>query len=86
MANIAYPGQHIDTEIPHGSRDHVTIPDTIKITFNLDIASTGKVCSVVDNAGRALVKKKVLFLGSKDIDKINNSKIYDTYKHLYLNE
>ena len=36
--------------------------------------------------GWAVVKKKVLILGSKDIDTINNSDIYDTYKDLYLNE
>ena len=36
--------------------------------------------------GRALVKKKVLMLGSRDIDTINNSDIYDTYKDLYLSE
>ena len=35
--NIAYPSQHNDIEIPHGSRDHVVVPDTIKITFNLEI-------------------------------------------------
>ena len=86
MPNIAYPSQHIDIEIPHGSRDHVIIPDTIKITFNLDITSTDKARSVVNNIGRALAKKKVLILGSKDIDTINNSNIYDTYKYLYLSE
>ena len=36
MPNIAYPNQHIDIEIPHGSRDHVIVSDTVKITFNLD--------------------------------------------------
>ena len=86
IPNIAYPSQHIDTDIPHGSRDHVIIPDTVKITFNLDIESTDKARSVVNNVGRALVKKKVLMLGSKDIDTINNSVIYDTYKDLYLSE
>ena len=65
MPNIEYPSQHIDIEIPHGSRDHVIIPDTVKITFNLDIESTDKARSVVNNVGRALVKKKVLILGSK---------------------
>ena len=63
MPNMAYPNQHIDIDIPHGSRDHVIIPDTIKITFNLDIESTGKARSVVNNVGRALIKKKVLMLG-----------------------
>ena len=40
----------------------------------------------MNNVGRALVKKKVIILGSKDIDSINNSNIYDTYKDLYLSE
>ena len=37
MSNIAYMNQHIDIEIPRGSRDHVIVPDTVKITFKLDI-------------------------------------------------
>ena len=86
MPNIAYPNQNIDIEILHGSRDHVIVPNTVKITFNLDITSTSKARSVVNNIGRAIVKKKVLILGSKDIDTINNSDIYDTYKDLYLSE
>ena len=86
MPNIAYPNQHIDIEIPHGSRDHEIIPDTIKITFNLDIKSTDKAHSVVNNVGRTLVKKKVLIIGSKEIDTINNPDIYDTYKDLYLSK
>ena len=32
------------------------------------------------------MKKKVLTLGSKEIDTINNSDIYDTYKYLYLSK
>ena len=63
--NIAYPTKHIDIEIPHGSRDHVIIPDTVKITFNLDIESTDKARNVVNNVGLALVKKKLLMLGSE---------------------
>ena len=40
MPNMAYPNQHIDIEILHSSRDHIIIPDTVKIMFNLDIEST----------------------------------------------
>ena len=86
MPNIAYPNQHIDIEIPHGLRDHVIILDTVKITFNLGIESADKARSAVNNVGRALVKKKVLMLGSKNTDTIHNSDIYDTYKDLYLSE
>ena len=78
IPNIAYPNQHNDIEISHGSRYHVIVPGTVKITFNLDIESKDKTRSVVSNVGGTLVKKKVLMLGSKDIDTINNSDVYDT--------
>ena len=57
MPNIGYPNQHIDIEIPNGSRDHVIVPDTVNITFDLEIEWTDKTRSVVNNVGRALVKK-----------------------------
>ena len=66
IPNIAYPNQHFDIGIRLGSKDHVIIPGNVKITFNLDIESTEKARSVVNNVGRALVKKKVLMLGSKE--------------------
>ena len=80
IPNIAYPSQHIDIDTPHGSVDHAIIPDAFKIMFNHDIDSTDKARSVVNNVGRALVKIKVLMLGSTDMDTVNNSDIYDTFK------
>ena len=67
MSNIAYPNQHIDIEIPHGSRDHVIVPETVKITFNLDITPTDKTRSVLNNVGRALVKKRCSCLVQKTL-------------------
>ena len=32
------------------------------------------------------MKKKVLLLGSKEMDTINNTDTYETYKYLYLSE
>ena len=58
IPNIAHQNQHIDIEIPHDSRDHVIVPGTVKITFNLEITSTDKARSVVNNVGRALVRKR----------------------------
>ena len=55
--NIAYPGQHFKIIIPQGSADHVIVPDTLKITFDLELTSTGKVCTVANNVARTLVKK-----------------------------
>ena len=86
VPNTAYPNQHIDIEIPKGSKNHVIVPNTLEITFNLDIESTNKARSIVNNVGRAPVKKKVVMLGSTEIETINSSDIYDTYKDLYLSE
>ena len=86
IPNIGYPNQHIDVEIPAGSRDQIIVPDTLKITFNLEVESKDKTRSVVNNVGRALVKKEVLMLGSKETDTVNQSYIYDTYKDLNLSK
>ena len=66
MPNIAHLNQDIDIKIPHGSRDHVIIPDTIKITFNY-VESTDKSSSVENNVEGArqkrcccLVQKKLI--------------------------
>ena len=40
----------------------------------------------MNNVGRALVKKKLIMLGSKEIDVINNSDINGRYKDLYLSK
>ena len=40
--------------MPDGSRNHVTVPDTIKLTFNLDIESTDKTRIIVNNVDRAI--------------------------------
>ena len=86
IPNIGYPNQHIDVEILARSRDHVIVPNTLKITFNLDVESKDKTRSVINNVGRALVKKKALMLVSKEIDTVNQSYIYNIYKDLYLSK
>ena len=40
----------------------------------------------MNSVGRALVKKKVLKLSSKDIDTIDNLDVYGTYKDLYMSK
>ena len=70
ISNMAYPNHHIDIEIPHGSREHVIVPETVKRTFNLDFELTNKTRSIVNNLGRTLVKEKVLIFGSKQSDTI----------------
>ena len=35
--NNVYPNQHIDIEIPHGSRDYVFVIDIVKFPFNFYI-------------------------------------------------
>lgn len=58
ISNIVFPNQNIDTELPHSSIDHVIVPDTIKITFDIDIMLTDKTRSIVNNNGRVLAVKR----------------------------
>ena len=80
IPNIVCRNHDIDTDISHGLRNHVTVPDTVKNAFNIDIESTQNTRSNTNNVGRALVKKKVVMLSLKKNDRINNSRIYDIYK------
>lgn len=58
----------------------------MEITFDLEIRSTDKTRSIANNVGRALMKKKMLMLGSKKIDTMSKPDIYDIYKDLYISE
>ena len=62
ISNLAYSNQYTDIEILHVSKDHVIIPDAMKITFNLDMESADKARNI-NNVVKALVKKNVLMLG-----------------------
>ena len=86
MPNITCSNQHTDIEIRNGSRDHVIVLDTVKVTFNLDNESSEKARSVVNNVLREVAKEPMPMLVSKDSDTINNTDVYDTYKDLYLSE
>ena len=35
LPNIYYPNQYVNTEIPHSSRDHVVLPDTVNLRLIL---------------------------------------------------
>ena len=50
------------------------------------MTSSLKTCSIVNNVGRALVKKKVIILSSKEIETSNNVDIFNNYKDLYLSK
>ena len=47
VPNVVYLNQNINVEISHDPRDHVIVPDTVKITFNLDIESEDKTRYIV---------------------------------------
>ena len=78
--------ENCNTEIPYSVRNCAIVRDITKSTFNFDHGSTDKARSAANNVCRGLVKKKVLMLGSKEIDTINNSDICDTYKNFYLSQ
>ena len=60
--NIAYPGQNFKIIILQGSADHVIVPGILKTTFDLELTSTDKARTVVNNVGITVVKKNCLSL------------------------
>ena len=86
MTQFAFKGKR--KHIAKVNMPNIAYPNqhTVKSAFNLDIESTDKTRSIVNNLGRVLVRKKVLMLGSKDINTINNSDVYEKFKDLYLSE
>ena len=61
IPNLTYTNQHIDIEISIGSRDHVIVSDTVKITLKV-LTLSQQTRSIFKNVGRALVKKKMIML------------------------
>ena len=61
IPNLTYTNQHIDIEIPLGSRGHVIVSDTVKITLKV-LTLSQQTWSIFKNVGRALVKKKMTML------------------------
>ena len=58
IPKIRYPDQHIDVQIPSGLKDHTIVPNTLKLSFNVDVESAkDKTRNLVSNVERALVKK-----------------------------
>ena len=82
IPNKAHSNQHTDNEISHGSRDYVIVPDTVKITFDLDIESTDKARSVVINVDRALVKKRFSCLAQKILIRLI-TQIFTTHTRIF---
>lgn len=76
IPNLSYLNQYIEIEKPHGSRDHVVVPDTVKCMFYFDNQSADKTCSIVSNVVRVLVKEKVLVLESTEVNAIKNVDIF----------
>ena len=75
-SNIAYPGQQFNVPISCLSGDVSIVPNSPKITFDLDVTSRDKNQGLVNNIGRCIVEKKSLALGGKDIDILDNADIF----------
>ena len=79
---MTFPNQHNDTNFPYRVRNHVLVSGIVKNTRNLDVESTSKTRSIVNNVDRTLTTKRMLMFGSKKIYTFKKSAIYDTYIHI----
>ena len=84
--NSALPGQTLHIVIPRGSSDSTMIRETQSVTFELNIESKVKSASIVQNLGRNIIVKKILKLGSKVLEVLDNCDIFDSFRDLNLSK
>ena len=71
--DIASPGQTFKVVIPKSSNDScVMVKNTQWLTFDLELESKDKSPGIVNNIGRSIITKKLLNLGSTELELINN--------------
>jgi len=78
------PGQLLSVEFPNLGSDDLIIPGTARLAFNISLKSTDANCTVVNNLGRAIVKKISVKMGSKEITCLDNADIYLCYCDLWM--
>ena len=81
------PGELLTVRFPDLKENHVTIPKTTKLTFNIVLAGTDVNRTLVGNLGRNIIRKLVVKLEGNEIISIDDCDVlhsyYDCWKTAY---
>ena len=77
------PNQPLLVRFPNLTDQDVIVPGTVRLAFNITLSSTDDDRTVVQNLGRAIVKKITIKISGNEIMSISNSDIYYLYSDLW---
>ena len=78
-------GQILTVRFPNLGADDVIVPGTARLAFKIDLTSKDDADrTVVNNLGRAIIKKITIKLEGREVLSLNNSDIFLTYCDLWL--
>lgn len=75
--------QQLLVRFPNLGPEDVIVPGTARLAFTISLNSTDPNRSVVQNLGRALVKKTTIRISGKEIQSIDDSDVYHCYTDLW---
>ena len=67
-------------------KDDVVVPGTARLAFNIELTSGDKNRTIVNNLGRAIVKKISIKLDGTELLCIDDADVYYCYKDLWLTD
>ncbi|MEH0008411.1 MAG: hypothetical protein V6Z82_06780 [Flavobacteriales bacterium] len=82
----ARPGTILNVIIPKIPNDHVIVPGTLAVRFNLNMGTSDAGNYLVDNVSRALVKEMKIAIDGVEIQTTSDYDDYKTYKDLWLSK
>lgn len=81
------PGEILTVKFPDLGRDDVIVPGTSRLTFKIDLKSTGGNAdanrTIVNNLGRAIVSKLEVKLEGQSVYTLNDSDVFLCYQDLW---
>jgi hypothetical protein len=75
--------QQLSVIFPSLAVHDVIVPGTVRLAFNIDLTSTGENCTVVQNLGRAIVKKIAIKISGNEVMSLDDCDVYNCYLDLW---
>jgi hypothetical protein len=76
--------QLLIVRFPNLAADDVIVPGSARLAFSIELTSTDKNRTIVNNLGRAIVKKISIKLDGNEVSCIDDADVYYCYKDLWL--
>ena len=76
--------QDLEVRLPNLGKNDVIVPSSLQLTFDLNLTSTLNTRYIVNNIGRALVKKMTINFEGNEVQSIQDSNVWMLYKDNWI--